>query len=125
MSRTVVVVGASADRSKYGNKAVRAYLRQGYRVIPLHPKESVIEGVPAVASLADIEGPVDRVTLYVPPAVGIKLLPQIAALAPKELWVNPGAESEELLSLARQLGFDPIEGCAILDIGETPAAFGA
>ena len=125
MSRTVVVVGASADRSKYGNKAVRAYLRQGYNVIPLHPKESEIEGVPAVRSLADITGPVDRVTLYVPPAVGLTLLPQIAALAPKELWVNPGAESEELLASARQLGFDPIEGCAILDIGETPAAYGA
>jgi len=125
MTRTVVVVGASADRSKYGNKAVRAYLRQGYRVIPLHPKEPMIEGVPAVRSLSEVEGPVDRVTLYVPPAVGLSLLSQIAALAPRELWVNPGAESEELLAEARRLGFDPIEGCAILDIGETPAAFGA
>jgi predicted CoA-binding protein len=125
MPGTVVVIGASADRSKFGNKAVRAYLRQGYKVIPVHPKEASVEGLPAVRSLEDIKVQVDRVTLYVPPSVGLKLLPAIKKLNPKELWVNPGAESDELLEEARQLGFDPIEGCAILAIGESPASFSA
>jgi len=117
----VAVVGASRDRSKFGNKALRAYARQGWDVRPVHPTESAIEGLAAVASLSEIVDDVDRVTLYVPPAVGLTVLDAIAALAPKELWVNPGAESEALLRRAHELGLEPILGCAIIDIGESPA----
>jgi hypothetical protein len=43
--KSVAILGASADRSKYGNKAVRAYQQQGYTVFPINPKESEIEGL--------------------------------------------------------------------------------
>jgi hypothetical protein len=117
----VAIVGASTDRTKFGNKAVRAYLRQGWDVRPVHPTESHVEGVPAVASLGDLRGPIDRVTFYLPPRVGIGLLSLVADLAPGEFWVNPGADSPELLDAARNLGLEPIQGCAILDVGESPA----
>ena len=122
--RTVVVVGASTDRRKFGNKAVRAYLRQGWTVYPVNPHAETVEGLRAYRSLDEIPGPVDRVTLYVPPKVGLELLPQIARLRPKELFVNPGAESEELLARARELGLEPIVACSILDIGEHPDRLG-
>ena len=38
------VVGASANRDKYGNKVLRCYIQNGYRVIPVNPKEKEIEG---------------------------------------------------------------------------------
>jgi len=117
----VVIVGASRDRSKFGNKALRAYVRQGWEVLPVNPREPEIEGLPTATALSDVEGPVDRVALYVPPAIGEVLLPDIAALAPSQLWVNPGAESPELLVRARGLGLEPILGCAIIDVGESPA----
>jgi predicted CoA-binding protein len=117
----VAVVGASSDRTKFGNKALRAYLRKGWDVRPVHPRESEIEGLPVVPSLRELGGPVDRVTLYVPPAVGITMLESVAELAPGEFWVNPGAESPELIQQAQELGLEPIIGCAILDIGESPA----
>jgi len=119
---TVAVVGASSDRSKFGNKALRAYERQGWEVRPVHPKETEIEGHAVARSLTDLSD-IDRVTLYVPPAVGLGLLEDVVALAPSELWVNPGAESPELLARAEALGLDPIVGCAIINIGESPAAF--
>ena len=43
--RTVAIVGASADRRKFGNKAVRAYLRQGWKVYPVNPNRDEIEGI--------------------------------------------------------------------------------
>jgi predicted CoA-binding protein len=117
---SVAVVGASSVRQKYGNRAVRAYLRQGWTVYPVNPNERVIEGLPAYATLADIPGSVDRVSLYVPPAVGLTLLAAIKAKAPKELFINPGAESDELIARAEALGLEPIQACSIVDIGERP-----
>ena len=117
---TVAVLGASSIPHKYGNKAVRAYLRQGWTVYPVNPNEKVIEGLPVYASIADIPGPVDRVSLYLPPAVGITLLEAIRAKAPKELFINPGAESEALIARAEALGLEPIQACSIVDIGERP-----
>lgn len=120
MPRTVAVVGASSNRSKYGNKAVRAYRRAGWTVYPVHPRETMIEGLPCYNSLGGLPGPVDRVSLYLPPGVGIGLLPDIAALKPAEFFVNPGAESDELVDRARGLGLDPILACSIVEIGGDP-----
>ena len=80
--RVVAVVGASSDRGKFGNRAVRAFLRQGYDVRPVNPNEETIEGLPVYRTIADIPGPVDIVSLYVPAAIGIGLLEAIAAKQP-------------------------------------------
>jgi hypothetical protein len=121
MPPAVAIVGASNDRSKYGNKSVRAHLRAGYTVYPVHPTESLVEGLPAYRDLASLPGPVERVSMYVPPHIGIRLLDQVAAVAPRELFLNPGSESPELVARARELGLDPILACSILDVGEDPA----
>jgi len=120
---TVAVIGASTDRSKYGNKSVRAHAKQGWRVFPVHPSATEIEGHAAYKSLAEIPESIHRVSLYLPPAIGIKILPEIVAAAPEEFFVNPGAESDELLTLARELGLKPIQACSIVEIGTSPMQF--
>lgn len=114
---TIAIVGASPDRSKYGNKAVRAFLRGGWTVYPIHPTAGEIEGVPAYPDLRSLPGPVDRVSMYVPPAIGIALLEDIAALNPREFFLNPGSQSAELLAKARALGLEPVQACSIVNIG--------
>lgn len=121
--RTVAVLGASADRAKYSNKAVRAYVQQGWDVYPVNPKGGMIEGLKVYAALEDISVPVDRVTVYLPPAVAVQALPSIARLKPAELFINPGAESDDLGAKAKQLGLDPILACSIIDLGVSPAQF--
>ena len=117
---TVAVIGASSARHKYGNKAVRAYLRQGWTVYPVNPTEPIIEGLTAYPSIDAVPDAVDRVSIYVPASVGVTLLDAIKAKAPKEFFVNPGAESDELISRAEALGLNPIQACSIVDIGERP-----
>ena len=118
---SVAVIGASNAHQKYGNKAVRAYLRQGWTVYPVNPTEQAVEGLKVYATVADLPGPVDRVSMYVPPAVGITLLDAIKAKAPAaELFLNPGSESDALVERATALGMDPIQACSIVDIGERP-----
>ncbi len=120
---TVAVIGASNDRNKYGNKSLRAHLSEDYTVFPVNPNADNVEGLRAYASVADIPGPVDRVTVYVPPEVGIELLPDIADKSPAELFLNPGAESDELIEKARELGLEPIQACSITDLGHSPAEY--
>jgi hypothetical protein len=117
---SVAVIGASHVRSKYGNRAVRAYLRQGWTVYPVNPNEGEVEGMKTFARIGDIPGPVDRAALYVQPEVGRALLPEIKAKGVSELFVNPGAESDTLAAEAEALGLNAIYACAIVDIGENP-----
>ena len=117
---SVAVIGASSAPSKFGNKAVRAYLRQGWTVYPVNPNEPTVEGLATFATITDIPGPVDRASLYVPGSIGVDLLEGIKAKGVSELWVNPGAESEALLARAERLGLEPIQACSIIDIGERP-----
>lgn len=123
--KTVILVGASSDRSKYGNKSLRAHQADGWRVFPVNPKGGTIEGEPVYASVADVPGPVDRVSMYVPPEVGAGLLPEIADKKPKEFFLNPGSESEALIEKSRAIGLDPIVACSIVDIGLSPSQFGS
>ena len=120
---SVAVIGASHDRRKYGNKAVRAYVESGYTVFPINPKEATIEGLTAYPSLKEIPSPVDFVSLYVPPAVGLKLLPEIAALEPRELWLNPGSESDDLIEAAADLRLRTVVACSIVALGLSPEEF--
>jgi predicted CoA-binding protein len=124
MPRRVVIIGASADRRKFGNKAVRAYLHSGWEVLPVNPRGGRIENVPVLTSLGDAPRPVDRVLLYLPPETGLTVLAGIAALAPAEFIVNPGAESDELLAEAERLGLEPLQACGIIEVGRSPAEFG-
>jgi predicted CoA-binding protein len=121
--KTVAVIGATEDRGKFGNKAVRAHAKQGWDVYPVNPRGGEIERFQVYKSITEIPVPLHRVTLYVPPAVGIKLLPDIAAARPAEFFVNPGAESEELVDRARELDLDPILACSIIAIGDTPDGY--
>jgi uncharacterized protein len=123
---TAVILGASSDRSKFGNKSVRAHLQAGYEVYPVNPKASEIEGLAVYASLSEVPvRSVERVSVYLPPAVGITLLEEIAVLEPDEVWLNPGTVDDALLAAARQIGLAIIEGCSIVDLGLSPSQFPA
>ena len=119
----VMVIGASRDREKFGNKAVRAYQRQGHTVLPVNPHADQIEGVKCFAAIGDVPGPIDRATIYLPPEVGIDTLDELATRNDvEEVWLNPGSESPELIDKARSLGLKVIQACSIVDIGASPGA---
>lgn len=121
--KTVAVIGASADRRKFGNKAVRAFARQGYRVVPVNPREREIEGWPAYPSVLDVDGPIDVATVYVPPETGERVMEDVARKGIPELWLNPGSESPAVVARAEALGLRPILACSIIGIGERPSDY--
>jgi predicted CoA-binding protein len=120
MAKVVAVIGASSDPRKFGNRAVRAFRRQGYTVIPINPNEVQVEGLKAYPSVLDVADAIDMATFYVPPDVGEKVIREVASKQIPEVWLNPGSESDELIRLARSLKVEPIVACSILGIGENP-----
>jgi predicted CoA-binding protein len=121
--KTVAVIGASNNRAKFGNKAVRAYQAQGYRVIPVNLTEPVVEGLPAFTSVLDIPEPVDMATVYVPPETTLALLDELERKGVPEIWINPGAESDQVIAEARRRGLNAIFACSIVGIGRSPYHF--
>ena len=123
MSKVVAVVGASNNRHKFGNKAVRAFLREGYTVVPIHPRDAQVEGLTAFRSVLDVPGPIDMVSFYVPPEIGELVIGDVARKGIREVWLNPGAESDALVAKAAGLGIRPIVACSIVGVGQNPNAF--
>ncbi len=121
---TVAILGASADRAKFGNKSVRAHLQAGYEVFPVNPKGGQIEGLAVYRTLAEVPATrLNRVSVYLPPSIAAATVDEILAKGCDEVWLNPGSESPEVLAKARKLGLDVIAACSIVDLGLTPAQF--
>ena len=108
----VAVIGASADQTKFGNKALRAFRHHGDTVVPINPNAKTIEGEHVYASVLDYPGPIDEATVYVPPHVGIRVIEEIAKKGIKTVWLNP-----------RALGLTTRVACSMLGIGERPGDY--
>ena len=120
MSKVVAIVGASSNRGKFGNKALRAFKAEGYTVVPINPNENEVEGLKTYPTVLDVPHPIDMATVYVPPEIGITLLPHFEQKGIREIWINPGAESDELLDDARRRNLNVIAACSIIGIGRSP-----
>jgi uncharacterized protein len=120
MPKVVAVIGASSDRRKFGNRAVRAFRQQGYTVIPINPHETQVEGLKAYASVLDVPGPIDMASVYLQPAAGVLVMDEIARKQIPEVWLNPGADADDVIARARALDIKPIVACSIMAIGENP-----
>jgi uncharacterized protein len=121
--KTVAIVGASSNRDKFGNKALRAFERRGYTVIPINPTETEVEGHRAYPSVMDVPDAIDMATIYVPPAAGMRVMEDLAKKGIPEVWLNPGADDPRVVEKARALGLRAVVHCSIIAIGESPARY--
>jgi uncharacterized protein len=121
---TIAIIGASQDRNKFGNKAVRVFSDKGYKVYPIHPKLHEIEGHKTYPSILQVpEKALDMVSFYLPPHVGMQVIEEVAQVKCKEVWFNPGSESEELVEKAERLGLTVIQACSIVGVGVSPSRY--
>jgi len=114
-SKAYGVVGASANRDKYGNRVLRCYLQNGYRVIPVNPKETEIEGLTCVATVMDLPDEVESISVITPPAVTDQVVDMAVRKGIKHVWMQPGAESEAAVAKCLEHGINVIaDGSCIL-----------
>ena len=92
----IALVGASNDKSKFGNRIYRDLRSKGYNVVPINPKDENIEGDKAYTSIQMMEELPDIVHLVVPPPIAMKVAQNAVELGVEYLWFQPGSESDEL-----------------------------
>ena len=108
--RSIAVVGASQDREKYGNKVLRAYKQNELDAVPINPSVPEVEGLKAYPDLSFLPDSVDAVSIITPPKVTEKIVKQAIELGIKNIWMQPGAESEDAIQTAERSGANVIAG---------------
>ncbi len=122
--KKIAIVGASRNRTKFGNKAVRAFMEKGYRVFPVHPSETEVEGQPVYRSVLEIPERVALASFYIPSLIGLKVIEEVAQKEGMRIvYLNPGSESEELIRKGHALGLEIRDTCSIVAIGANPRKY--
>lgn len=113
------VVGASEDRSKFGNKVLRCYLANHKTVIPVNPKAASIEGIPCVASVAELPDTVKSISVVTPPPVTEQVVEAAIARGITSIWMQPGAESAAAVERCKEAGINVIadHSCILVVLG--------
>lgn len=112
------VVGASQDRAKYGNKVLRAYQQNGKTVYPINPKADEVEGLKAYPDLKSLPENVQGVSVITPPKVTEKVVEEAGSLSIKNIWLQPGSESDAAVQQAEASGMNVISGgpCILISL---------
>lgn len=110
----IAVVGASDDLAKYGAIIYRHLKAKGYRVVAVNPNRKTVDGDPSSPTLADLPERPDILDFVVPPRRTLEVLEQAAGLDMRTVWVQPGAESPEVVRFLEENGFDFIVDACIM-----------
>lgn len=112
-----VVVGATNNKSKFGNVIYNSLNDSGYNVYPLNPVYDQVEGAKCFNNLSEIEGPIDCVDFVVPPARGLAYVKEAAALGIKQLWFQPGTFNDEVLALCAEHNIEVVyHACVLVEL---------
>ncbi len=120
-TKTIAVVGASADPTKAAHVIPRYLQSQGYRILPVNPRGGELFGERVFRSLAEIDVPVDVVDVFRPAEEAPEIARQAIAIGAKVLWLQVGIESDEAQRLAEAAGLTVVMNRCI---GATHAQLG-
>jgi hypothetical protein len=113
--RIWAIIGASEDRSKFGNRVFRTLHSAGYVVYPVNPKGGEVEGARVYASLSELPQTPDVVDLVVPPVVTEQVVKEAHQLGLTRIWMQPGAESEAAIDYCHEHGMQVVyDACAMV-----------
>ena len=113
--RVWAVVGASQDRSKFGNRIYRNLRDAGYVVYPVNPRIGEVEGAKAYPTLADLPATPEVIDLVVPPPVTEKVVEEAQKLGLTRVWMQPGAESKAAIDYCHAHDMQVIyDACAMV-----------
>jgi predicted CoA-binding protein len=109
-AKTIALVGASPKPDRPANGVMRYLLAQGYKVIPVRPLDcEEVHGVPCVASLTEIEEPIDIVDVFRRADACPDHAREAVEAGAKAVWLQLGLVSPEARQIAEDAGLDYVE----------------
>ena len=111
---SVAVVGATDDPSKYGSVIYRDLKNKGIGVVPVNPNRTTVDGDPAYGSLRALPGAPTIVNIVVPPESTLQVLKAALHLGYTNVWVQPGAESAEVMAFLTENDFNYLANSCIM-----------
>jgi predicted CoA-binding protein len=108
-AKTIAVVGASDDPTRASNRVMHYLIQCGYDVIPVNPRVESVLGRTCVASLADVDRPIDIVDVFRRSSVAADVAQEAAAAGATCLWLQEGVRSEEARRIAQEAGMDFVQ----------------
>ncbi len=111
---TIALVGATDNESKYGHTIFVDLKRKGYRVYPVNLRRDTVQGEKAYSRLADIPEPPTIVNFVIPPRFTLHVLKQCLELGLMNVFIQPGAESPEVMEFIQENGFNYLANACIM-----------
>jgi uncharacterized protein len=109
-AKTIAIVGASPTPERPSHSVMRYLMEQGYRCIPVRPLDSVhVLGVPCVATLAEIDEPIDLVDVFRRPEALVEHAKEAVEAGAGALWLQLGLTSPDARRIATSAGLDYVE----------------
>jgi hypothetical protein len=111
---TVAIVGATDNPGKYGYVIYRDLKHKGFEVYAVNPGRETVDGDPAYRSLSDLPVKPTIVDIVVPPKTTLGVLEKAKELGYTNVWVQPGAESPEVMSYLTENDFNYLANACIM-----------
>jgi len=108
------VVGATNNEEKFGYKIFKFMKERGLDVYPVNPGITDINGIKCYPSLKDLPIKPGAVDVVVPPRIGEQVVRDCAELGIGNVWLQPGADAENVVRLAQQLGLNVVYNACIM-----------
>jgi predicted CoA-binding protein len=113
MKKATLVLGASANPSRYSNLAINSLRRHNHPVVAIGKRSGIVGDTPVETAPREIEG-LDTITLYLNPGNQRQYYDYIMKLKPRRIIFNPGTENDELAKMAQEKGIQPLEACTLV-----------
>lgn len=108
------VVGASNNQEKYGYKVFKDLLNAWYKVVPVHPNEREILWTKVSSRLSEVKEHIDRVIFVTQPVVTEKILEEVKTLGIKNVWLQPGAQSDKAIQFCKDNTIECVHDACIM-----------
>lgn len=112
-TRRIAVVGLSDHPFRTSYQVAAALRNAGFEIVPVNPTIDEVFGIPAVPSLADVDGPVDLVNVFRRTEYLAGVAGEAAAIGAPALWNQLGLRSQEARRIAEEAGMDYVEDACI------------
>ncbi|MCS7151891.1 MAG: CoA-binding protein [Endomicrobia bacterium] len=108
------VIGSFRNEQKVAYKIFRKLTAKGYKVYPINPTMKEIDGVMCYPSLSELPEKPEVVNIVTPPQVSLEIVKQCKEIGIQYIWLQPGAENEEVIDYCRKNNLKVVYGSCIM-----------